>query len=118
MILNLYIFCCFYNVSTPIGRLSSLHFHALRIFKFIACCILPQEIPTGLEAQDFSRHRRRGGFQRQLTVTVTFGMWMWHDVATARIVSLGDAGNAGLRKTCSASLTEGLCHTSEERSFF
>ena len=44
------------------------------------------------------------------------------DVVTARIVSLGAMPCAsslpGLRKTCSALLTEGLCHTSEERSFF
>ena len=44
------------------------------------------------------------------------------DVVTARIVSLGampcTSSLPGLRKTCSALLTEGLCHTSEERSFF
>jgi hypothetical protein len=37
----------FPQVSTPIGRLSSLQVHCLKI-------------PTNLEAQDFSRHRRRG----------------------------------------------------------
>ena len=138
----IFLFCRFHNVSTPIGRLSSLQVHCLKI-------------PTNLEAQDFSRHKRRGAtfswqeiqernqqgpaewlywlkwtgfclnFEKHLhskSLNRQYGgipLGMWSQLGSFLWVQMPCASSLpGLRKTCSALLTEGLCHTSEERSFF
>ena len=104
------------------------------------------KIPTNLEAQDFSRHRRRGTTRGKdsagaslVTLLVSLS-WLWWTGFCLNVETLFSIQKEfhrcgcghrpkigmvvatpgplpGLHKTCSALLTEGLYHTSEERSF-